>query len=144
MDHVAIMNKSRKLIDKILSWEKTIESRRYKSKKAPWNGIQSWDTIFFKNSWEEVIAKATIKSVIQYENTNGEYTNIILQKYWWKWWIYFSTSESETKKWVENKKYVILVFLENPQRIVPFNINKTWFWISCAWLSLKNIDKIKI
>ena len=141
--HVAFMKKSRKLIDKILSWEKTIESRWYKSRIAPWNRIQKWDTVFFKNSWESVTAKAEVKKVLQYENIDGNYTNEILQKYWWKWWIFFSTDDSETRKWVGNKKYIILIFLENPVKLEPFNIRKDWFWISCAWISLDNINTIK-
>lgn len=143
MHHIAFMKKSRKLIDKILSGEKTIESRRYKSRIAPWNKIKEWDTVFFKNSWESVTAKAKVKKVLQYENSQVNYTDEILRKYWWKWWIYFSTTKLETKKWVENKKYIILVFLVNPTKIEPFDINKSWFWISCAWITLTNINKIK-
>ncbi|MEI7477466.1 MAG: hypothetical protein WCJ81_02865 [bacterium] len=41
MDHVAIMKKSRKLIPKIVSGEKTIESRWYQTKRAPWNTVHA-------------------------------------------------------------------------------------------------------
>ena len=41
MDHLAIMNPKRKLIPKILSGEKTIESRRYMMKVAPRNKIKA-------------------------------------------------------------------------------------------------------
>jgi len=39
MDHVAIMKRSWGLIPKILSGEKTIESRWYKKRIPPWNRI---------------------------------------------------------------------------------------------------------
>lgn len=41
MDHLAIMNPKRKLIPKILSGEKKIESRWYMMRVAPWDKIKS-------------------------------------------------------------------------------------------------------
>ena len=55
MDHVAIMNKSWGLIPKILSGSKTIESRWYKTKRTPWDKIAKGDTVYFKNSGEQVV-----------------------------------------------------------------------------------------
>jgi len=37
MDHVAILSKKYELLDKIISGEKTIESRWYVNRIAPWN-----------------------------------------------------------------------------------------------------------
>lgn len=52
MHHVAIMKPSWKLIPKILSGEKTIESRWYQTRRAPWNGIAAGDVVYFKDSGE--------------------------------------------------------------------------------------------
>ena len=56
MHHVAIMNKSWNLIPKIISGEKSIESRWYQTKRTPWDKIKAGDKIFFKNSGEAIIA----------------------------------------------------------------------------------------
>ncbi|MDP3918408.1 MAG: hypothetical protein Q8Q35_00695, partial [Nanoarchaeota archaeon] len=78
MDHLAIMNKSWKLIPKILNRDKTIESRWYKNKVTPWNNIQKGDTVYFKDSGEPVTAKAEVSKVLQFENyTETELKEII-------------------------------------------------------------------
>ena len=46
MHHLAILDKKRKLLSKILSGEKNIESRWYTQKRAPWDKIKVGDTIF--------------------------------------------------------------------------------------------------
>jgi ASC-1-like (ASCH) protein len=68
MHHVAIMNKSWKLIPKILSGEKTIESRWYHTKRSPWNIVSQEDTVFFKDSGSNITASAKVARVIQYEH----------------------------------------------------------------------------
>ena len=68
MDHVAIVRKSWKLTDKILSGQKTIESRWYASRRAPWNRIRAGETVYFKNSGEPVTIKADVEKVLQFDN----------------------------------------------------------------------------
>ncbi len=67
MYHVAIMKKSWGLIPKILSGEKTIESRWYKTKRTPWDKVKPGDTVYFKNSGEPVTAKAQVSKVLQFQ-----------------------------------------------------------------------------
>ena len=54
MEHLAIMRKSWGLTKKILSGEKKIESRWYKSKYPPWGKIRSGEIVYFKDSGEPV------------------------------------------------------------------------------------------
>ena len=49
MEHLAIMKKSWNLTKKILSSEKKIESRWYKSKYPPWNKIKEGELELRKN-----------------------------------------------------------------------------------------------
>jgi hypothetical protein len=49
MDHIAIMQKSWGLTEKIVTGQKAIESRWYKGKYAPWGRSFSGDTIYFKS-----------------------------------------------------------------------------------------------
>ena len=81
MHHVAIMNKSWKLIPKIVGGEKSIESRWHKTKRAPWNSIKKEDIVYFKNSGENVIAKATVKEVLQFEIKDDDDIDRIIKKY---------------------------------------------------------------
>lgn len=81
MDHLAIMNPKRKLIPKILSGEKTIESRRYMMKVAPRNKIQSGDTVYFKDAGQMVTASATVAHVLQYDAYTDDQLHDILSAY---------------------------------------------------------------
>lgn len=73
MHHIAIMN-PKVLIDKILSGEKTIETRWYLNRRDPWNKIHTGDTVFFKDSGGLVRAKATVEKVLHF----AKQTDLIL------------------------------------------------------------------
>lgn len=141
MNHVAIMKKEWNLIPKIISKEKIIESRWYQTRRAPWGNIRCNDVIFFKNSGELVIASAKVSKVIQFIINNKLEVKNIIKKYNKK--ICLVNPNSET--WEKLPKYCILMFLEQAKYLnKPFQINKTGFGISTAWLIVKNIKTIKI
>ena len=81
MEHLAIMRKSWGLLSKILSGEKTIESRWYKNKYAPWGKIQKGDTVYFKNTGEPVSVRAEVFDVLQFSNLTSNKVNEILGEY---------------------------------------------------------------
>ncbi len=43
----------------------------------------------------------------------------------------------------KDKKYCILIFLKNPQKIEPFTINKKGYNNMAAWITIKDIQEIK-
>ena len=149
MDHVAILRRSQlkkddNLLKQILSGNKTIESRWYVNRVSPWNKIKKGETVYFKESGHPVIAKAQARGVLQFENLNNALANKIIKKYGKK--IAPDLSDREFVKWWfqhNNKRYCILIFLQNPQLISPFNIDKTGFGAPSAWLVTDNINKIK-
>ena len=137
------MKKSWGLLPKILTGEKTIESRWYKNKYSPWNKIKKGDIVYFKNSGELVTIKAEVLNVLQFSNLNFNKIKEILNKYGTK----DGLGINELDKYYEmfkDKKYCLLIFLNNPQKIQPFDIDKTGFGAMAAWISVKDIDKIKI
>ncbi len=142
MDHLAIMKKSWKLTDKILSGEKKIESRWYKSKRPPWDKIKTGETVYFKDSGEPVCLKAQVKKVMQFSGLSRKKTREILSKYGRNDGIEKERIDSFSKIF-KDKKYCILVFLKNPQKVKHFKVDKTGFGAMSAWLTLDNIDKIK-
>src|SRR3972149_2883842 len=81
MDHVAIMKKSWGLTQKILSGEKKIESRWYKSKYRPWGKIKKGDIIYFKDSGEPVLMRAMVEKVISFSDLTPKKVRLILDKY---------------------------------------------------------------
>jgi ASC-1-like (ASCH) protein len=123
MDHLAIMNPKRKLIPKILSGEKTIESRWYMMKVAPRDKIWTGDTVYFKDAGQMVTASATVAKVLQYDYYTDEDLHEILNTYADD--IAFYSPLDEVYLWAKSKHYCVLIFLKYPKKILPFAIDKT-------------------
>jgi len=139
MHHIAVMNKSWKLIPKIVSGEKKIESRWYQTKRTPWNNINPGDIVFFKDSGEPVSAKAEVLKVLQFELKSKESTKDIIEKYGKE--ICLVNTNLDT--WNPKLKYCILIYLKNAEYLEnKFNINRAGFGSGTAWITIDNINKI--
>lgn len=140
-DHVAIMTKAWKLIPKILSGEKTIESRWYQTKRTPWDQIGAGDTVYFKNSGEAVTAKAEVGEVLQFTIKNLDEARNIVSKYGRS----ICLINHNPSTWPSLPKYCILIRLKNPQPVdPPFLIDKTGFGSAAAWITVDSIGHIKL
>lgn len=143
MEHVAIMRKSWMLLPKILTGEKKIESRWYKSRYQPWDRIKEGETVYFKDSGGPVSIKTEVDKVLQFSNLTSEKVKEILNKYG----KIDGLGIDDIPKFFEmfkDKKYCILVFLKNPQRIKTFDINKSGFGSMCSWISIEDVNKIRV
>jgi hypothetical protein len=140
MHHIAIMNKSWKLIPKILSGEKSIESRWYQTRRLPWNGACAGDTVFFKDSGELVTAKAVVSEVMQFEIGSLADARAITEKYGKE----ICLVNPDPKAWGKLPKYCILLRLRDPEPVEPFQIDKKGFGTGAAWMTVEGITEIKI
>ncbi len=162
MDHIAIMRKSWGLIPKIVSGEKTIESRWYKTRRTPWDKITKGDFVYFKNSGGPITAKAKVAKVIQCNFSRPKQANRkkdsrsfavapcqcsatlthkdVLRKYGKKLGI---GNIDKFYEEVKNTRYCILIFLKKSERVKPFDIDKTGFGAMSAWISTKTISSIQ-
>ncbi len=143
MDHVALMKKQWKFLEKIISGDKTVESRWYKNKSAPWNNIKAGDDVYFKNSGEAVSVKAEVKKVISISFLTPKKVTQILDAYGKN----IGIEKKDMPKFLkifEDKKYCILVFLKKPKKIRSFEINKAGFGNMAAWITVSTINKIKV
>ncbi|MDD5145090.1 MAG: hypothetical protein PHW72_03130 [Candidatus Pacebacteria bacterium] len=140
MEHVAIMRKSWGLLPKILKGEKKIESRWYKNKSVPWNKIKEGEIVYFKNSGEPVTLKTEVSKVLQFSDLNPNKVREILEKYGQKDGLGIDQLGNYYQIF-KNKKYCILIFLKNPQKIKPFGINKKGFGLMSAWITTRSIKK---
>src|SRR3989338_1912620 len=143
MEHVAIMRKSWRLTQKILSGQKKIESRWYSVKYRPWDCIREGEIIYFKDSGDPVKIRAKVGKVIQFADLTPKKVKEILDEYG-------NDDGLEKEKIPEfferfkNKKYCMLIFLKNPQKIEPFEIDKTGFGSMSAWITVDSISKIRV
>lgn len=138
MDHLAILAKERKLLAKIISGEKTIESRWYKFKKTPYENICVADTIYFKNSGEPVSVKAKVGKVLFFDNLDMKKIEGILQEYGSR--ICIPVSHAST---LVGKNFCTLMFLEDVEEVESFQVNKRGYGLMAAWISVKSIDEIR-
>jgi hypothetical protein len=143
MDHVAIMKKSWKLIPKILDGRKKIESRWGINRCAPWGKVNIGDKVYFKNSGEPITVSASVSKILSFENLTFKGIKKIFNKYGGDDGISVDNLKS-TIKWAKRKRYCTLIFLKNSKEIHPFEINKKGFGSAAAWLTVKNIEDIKI
>jgi ASC-1-like (ASCH) protein len=143
MHHIAIMKKSWKLTEKILDGRKTIESRWYLHKYAPWNKISTNDTIYFKDSGSPVTLKANVKNVLQFENLTPSKVRELLHTYGKEDGI----EEKDITEYYErfkNKKYCLLIYLKSVQKVKPFHIDKTGFGAMAAWITTRYINELRL
>jgi ASC-1-like (ASCH) protein len=140
MDHVAIMNKKWKLIDKILSGDKTIESRWYKNKIAPWDKIKEGDVVYFKDTGEPITAKAKVSKVLQFKELDTQKIKELISTYGKD----IGLGSWSSTAWYNNKNYCILIFLKDPEKVYSFNINKKGFGNAAAWLCVNNISRVLV
>ncbi len=141
MHHVAIMNKSWNLIPKILSGEKSIESRWYQTKRTPWNKAKSGDIVFFKNAGEPIIATAVVGEIKQFEIHGINDVLQIVEKYGQK----ICLVNPDPKSWKKLARYCILLSLQIPTKIdTPFQINKKGFGTGAAWITIQDVGSIKV
>lgn len=143
MDHVAILNKQLPWLERIQSGEKRIESRWYEHKKAPWNNIAIGDRVFFKNSGQPVTLVAHVSAVCFY----GDLTPSMVHDLIKDCADDLGLRNTEVKAFthlVEYKRFCILVTLIDVTAVVPFAISKKGFGSMSAWISVADIDQIKL
>jgi len=143
MDHIAIMKKSWGLIPKIVSGEKTCEARWYKTKRAPWGVAHKGDRIYFKNGSGPVMVTAIVSDVYQYEVKSNTHALEIMKKHILS---DLGTNEmpKDIQKYITNKNYAMFLYFTNVKKIQPFEIDKRGFGSMTAWISIDNINKIKL
>lgn len=142
MEHIAIMRKSWGLTQKIMDGRKKIESRWYSVKYRPWNSIKKNETIYFKTSGEPIKIKAIVSSVAQFAELTPSKVKKILNKHGYDIGLEQEKIPEFLKRF-KNKKYCILIFLKNPRKIKPFEINKTGFGAMSAWITLDSVSKMR-
>ena len=137
MDHIAIMAPSWKMIDKILSGEKTVESRWSQQRRAPWNRISTGDTVYFAESGR-IKASATVADVSQYEITSDRQRHQLLRDNA----SALAVAPEAFYTYIEKSKYVVFITLKNIKPEPNISFKKKEFGPRATWITITNINKI--
>ena len=135
------MKKSWGLTQKILDGRKTIESRWYMTKRAPFDKIVIGDTVYFKDSGFPVSIRAEVSKVMQFSDLTPKKVRSILNEFGGQDGIGDKTEEFF--ELFKNRKYCMLIFLKNPEPVKPFEINKKGYGMMLVWICTDRIDDIR-
>jgi ASC-1-like (ASCH) protein len=127
---------------KILTGEKTVETRWYKTKYRPYDQVKVGEVVYFKDSGCPITVKAAITKVEQFDNLTSEKTQEILNKYGHAD-LWTTEIKQDILDYVTNKNYCIIVHLWNPESVKQFDIDKTGFGAMASWICIDDIEKIK-
>jgi len=132
MDHIVYLNTAGE-IQQLLSGEKTLLARASMGKKRPYGKVNVGDTIFFTSGFHSKIkAIATVKSAIS-SQVEEEISSGLTKKYG-------KMLAPGPLRDLTNKRYVILIELENSHPIVPFSLAENVHGSPGDWVILENID----
>jgi len=143
MEHIAIMRNSWGLLEKIVSGNKTIESRWYKTRYPPWGRIKSGDILYFKDSGKPVNVKSRVERVEFISNLWPEKVLKILKEYGQMDGLGIDDIPTYYQMF-KDKRYCILIFFSNVETIDPFLIDKTGYGMMSSWVTTPDINIIKI
>jgi len=144
MHHVAIMRPELGLLEKVLSGQKTIESRWLQQRRAPWRCVATNDVVYFKNSGEPVSVKATVQKVAYYDQLSPSKVKAILEQHGTALGL---TNHDIASFYSQHarKKYGVLIWLSHVRPVnSPFFVNKKGFGAMSAWLTVQDIAALKI
>lgn len=142
MDHVAIMKKSWGLTQKILSGEKTLESRWYMVRCAPWDRVHPNDRIFFKDAGGPVSIRAKVSKVEQFADLTPGLVALHLRQRAAADGILVQDIPRFLALF-RRKRYCMFIHLRNVHPVEPFEIDKTGFGSQAAWLCVGDIARIR-
>ena len=141
MQHIAIMQKTWGLTEKIATGHKTIESRWYNIKYPPWGKITPGDTIYFKNTGQPITIRAQATKILTFANLTPQQVHALLQQYGPACGIEPDQLPTYYHRF-QHKRYAILIFLTNPQRIAPINIDTASFSKRASWICIDNVTSL--
>lgn len=142
MDHVAIMSHKTPFLARVLSGQKTIESRWYQYKRLPWDKVHVGDTIYFKNSGKPVVAFSKVTRVEQFSLPNPTTIDDLLSLHAVN--LGLCTDEVAIfRETLTKKRYVVFIYLDEVKLVLPFKIDKSAFSPLAAWITLPDIGLIR-
>lgn len=122
--HLAIFDKN--TLNQILKGHKTIESRFSQKKIPPFGQINVGDTVYLKQTGEEIIGQFLVKQVVFFDHLGKKEWEIIKTHYWPQ--ISFG-DEKLDQKFIESHqsaKYATLIFIDKVEQFItpPVKIRK--------------------
>ena len=143
-DHLAIMERTGRILEQVISGEKTIESRWTMRRIVPYENIAPGETVYFKNSGSNainnVVARATVGGVLFYEVNQAKIKELLRQ-----YGKRLCMTNADDFEEIKGKRYCSLIFLKDVERLKrPFTIDKAGHGgTGSAWITLPDIRALR-
>jgi hypothetical protein len=132
MDHLVYLESAKEL-HALISGEKTMIARASMGKKRPYGRVAEGDTLFFLSGFNpRVKAMASVKSALSAETSE---LAAEIRK------CYGKILSPGPQKELMERRYTIIVEMENPRPIVPFSLADNVHGAPGDWVVVENIDE---
>jgi len=140
MDHVVYVDSDAKELDRLVEGHKTIIIRASTGKRTPHGEVKEGDTLYFITTGRPgaVQAKAKVKNVLNSEELTEQESNEMINRYLMEMMLV-----DKQLRDCAGKPYLILVRVEEVERIDPFMINDKILDEEDDWYVVSDIDELK-
>ena len=140
MDHVVYLDSPAKELENLLAGKKTMIIRGAAGRKIPYGRVNVGDILYFINNNGEGLVKGQgrVKSVMNSDRlTPEDALNMIINHQ-----NALQLTESQQKRW-QDKRYLVLIEVEDIQPVEEFRIDKSQFGNMDDWLPVGKIEDVK-
>lgn len=140
MDHVVYLDAKEKELDKLLGGEKSMIIRGAAGRKLPHGRVHVSDVLWFiQNNGDGMVrARARVKSVWNSEKlTEQESEKAVLERQ-----EQLRLSPNQLRRWA-GKRYLVLIEVEEVQRVEPFAIDRSEYGNMDDWLPVGDIGRVR-
>lgn len=141
MDHVVYVDAKSNELEKLLDQTKTMIIRGAAGRKLPYGRVNSEDILYFinNNGEGEIKASAIVKDVFNSEKMTTDESTSLVETNQSK----LQLTDRQFKRWA-GKKYIVLIEVENIQKVKPFKIDKSNYGTMDDWLAVKDITTVRL
>lgn len=141
MDHVVYVDAKSKELEKLIEGTKTMIIRGAAGRKLPYGRVNPEDILYFINNNGEgkIKASAIVKDVYNSEKMSKDDSIALVEKNQSK----LQLTDKQFKRWA-GKRYIVLIEIENIQKVNPFEIDKSDYGNMDDWLPVEDISRIRL
>jgi hypothetical protein len=140
MDHIVYLDSDAKELERLIAGHKTIIIRAAKEKRTPYGEVSEGDRLYFITTGRPgaVQARAKVKSVLNCSDLTETESNDLINKYLMEMMLV----EKQLND-CAGKPYLVLVRVENVERISPFMVDDDVLENQEDWFVVDDIDQVK-
>jgi hypothetical protein len=140
MDHVVYVDAKSEELEKILARSKAVVVRGAMGRKLPYGLVAPGDILYFiRNNGEgRVRARATVRTV----TNSAPLTLLDSVRLVQEQQVGLQLSPEQFKRWA-GKRYLVLIEIEAPEVVEPFEIDRSGYGIMDDWLPVGEIKNIR-